>query len=144
MIFASALIGSIVATIMLALAGLTIYQSPIYTLVVASLFVPFHWSDLKRSWMQRRIVAVIGRVVILFLLASCVFGVVRFGSGYGEFSTFALPPMLVVLPLLFVIFGLYGCFATFWPDQRHFAALVEMGRYSSRVADESGVWTNGR
>ncbi|MBK9527990.1 MAG: hypothetical protein IPO41_06640 [Acidobacteria bacterium] len=105
--FGLLLIGSMVAGIvsgfLVFFAVSSLVQKPFTSLCVGLLFVPFHLDDMKRFWIDRRIHLIAARYVTLTLIASGIFGLLRFGFGFGDFDIVSLIAMATAIPLGFFI-----------------------------------------
>ncbi len=105
--FGLLLIGSIVAGIvsgfLVFFAVSSLVQKPLVSLCVALLFVPFHLEDMKRFWNERRFHLIVARYAILTLMASAIFGLLRFAFGFGDVDLISLTALAITIPLAFCI-----------------------------------------
>lgn len=105
--FGLLLIGSIVAGIvsgfLVFFAVSSLVQKPYVSLCVGLLFVPFHLEDMKRFWNERRFHLIVARYAILTLMASAIFGLLRFAFGFGDVDLISITALAVTIPLAFCI-----------------------------------------
>ena len=131
------LFGSLVVGIAVLLAIAAWLQTPTYALLVTAFFVPFNFSDLKRSASERRWIDLAIRSVTLISIAGFIFGLIRFASGYGTFEPYFLWILVVAVPMLFISITTYCLCEVLIPDNSAFLAIkgkVNDLSHGSRIA----------
>lgn len=130
-------IGSMVVGIAVLLAIAAWLQTPIYTLLVTAFFVPFNFSDLKRSASERRWIDLFIRSITLISIAGFIFGLIRFASGYGTFESYFLGILAFAVPVLFISITTYGLCEVLIPNNVAYLAVktkVKDLSHGSRIA----------
>lgn len=129
--FLFGIVGSLVFGIAAMLAVAALVQTPIYTSLVIAFFVPFNFSDMSIMHRERRWVALAARLMMLIVISSFIFGLVRFASGYGQFEWYFGWILAVIVPVLFVGITAYAFCFFFFPNNRVYVWL--QARYDDLI-----------
>ena len=118
--FLFGIVGSLVFGIAVMLAVASLVQKPLYTSLVIAFFVPFNFSDMRTMHRERRWIALAARLMMLIVISSFIFGLIRFASGYGQYEWYFGWILAVIVPVLFVGITAYAFCFFFFPNSRTF------------------------
>jgi hypothetical protein len=129
--FLFGIVGSLVFGIATMLAVASLLQTPLYTTLVIAFFIPFNFSDMRTMHRERRWIALAGRLIMLIVISSFIFGLIRFASGYGQFEAYFGWILALIVPVLFVGITAYAFCFFFFPTNRAFVWL--QARYDDLI-----------
>jgi hypothetical protein len=133
-------VGSIVGSIMLLMAVGAIVQRPIVTMIVGAAFLPFHGSDIRGFYEERRWALMIIRYVLLCAISSFLVGLFGVTLGFVLVESYLIYTLLIALPTLLVVISAYLSFAIFLPKNSLFVSLNTWLRDQESGGKAYGIW----
>lgn len=123
-------IGSLVVGIAATLAVASFIQTPLYTLLVVGFFIPFNFSDLKKTYLEHQWLTLAVRIIAILGISAFIFGLIRFSSGYGHFAPYMMWVLMVLVPILFILVTTYWlCIALLPKDSDLHLKITRMVEY---------------
>jgi hypothetical protein len=133
-------VGSIVGSIMLLMAVGAIVQRPIVTMIVGAAFLPFHGSDIRVFYDERRWAMIAIRYALLCAISSFLVGLFGITLGYILVEWYLIYTLLIALPTLLVVVSVYLFFAMLWPANSLFVRLNTWLRGQESGGKAYGIW----
>ena len=133
-------VGSIVGSIILLMAVGAIVQRPIVTMIVGAAFLPFHGSDIRVFYDERRWTMIAIRYALLCAISSFLVGLFGITLGYVLVEWYLIYTLLIALPTLLVVVSVYLFFAMLWPANSLFVRLNTWLRGQESGGKAYGIW----
>lgn len=133
-------VGSIVGSLMLLMAVGAIVQRPIVTMIVGAAFLPFHGSDIRGFYDERRWMMIALRYSFLCAISSFLVGLFGLTLGFVLVEWYLIYTLLIALPTLLVVISVYLFFAFLLPDNSLFVRFNVWLRGQESGGRAYGIW----
>lgn len=133
-------VGSIVGSLMLLMAVGAIVQRPIVTMIVGAAFLPFHGSDIRGFYNERRWALIVIRYVLLFAISSFLVGLFGVTLGFVLFEWYLIYTLLIALPTMLLVVSAYLFFALLLPQHSLFVRFKSWLRDQESGGKAYGIW----
>ena len=117
-----------------------IVQRPITTAIVGAAFLPFHGSDIRGFYNERRWAMITLRYAFLFAISSFLVGLFGLTLGFIQPELYLVYTIAIALPTLLIVISSYLLFAMFLPNNTMFVRLNTWLRGQEAGGKAYGIW----
>lgn len=142
LVLMSGIIGSLVAGIIILLSISALQQSPFVTLIVATLFLPFHFYSFRRFFRDKEWLVILGRFILMVLISSFLVGLFKAALGSLKMENFYKYLLLLITPCLFLLITIYSFFSYFLPTNPLFVRFNKNIEVLISDSKKYGIWWN--
>jgi len=134
------IIGSLIAAITIFLSISALLQAPFITLIVATLFIPFHYYSFRRFFRDKEWAVFLGRFTIMILISSFLVGLFKAALSSLKVEDYLGFLMLLMFPCFFVLITIYNFFSYFLPTNSIFVRFNTYINNLIRGSKNYGIW----